>query len=336
MNKNPSQTSIKLITESNIDSLLIKPVTQKNFQDALFQALANKIKPTEYHRALEKGKEHLNQDDLDQALAHFEKAQALDPRAALPFYYLGQGQEKKGNLQNAVQKYQGGLKINPIDYRCLIGLLDLHLSAKEFELAYEVAKRIHQTYPVSSTRFLGLVNLSIQVKKFTDVLDYYEAFKQIQKREPRMNRVIVAGMLVCAKYFLICNEIEKCRSVLSDAIKVAQETGEILPEVLRYCIETKNYELALDLYGKLPDDLLKTFEVQFLYIQIKYEQGDMESVVSFGTPLLQHAEVSLSLYELLIEASRLVGRNEKSIAALVDDAEARFPAARESLQKLMI
>jgi tetratricopeptide (TPR) repeat protein len=265
----PSSTELAQISEANVDAILIKPFHFQAFQDAVHQALADKVKPSAYSALVEKAKGLFQNACYEEAAALFESSKALDPAPLLSYYYLGLIREKLGDLDGAIRIFEQGLVIDAKDFRCLNGSFDAHLAASRFAEAYEIAKRIHQDYPVSPARILDLVKLSVQTRRFVDVLDYCSIFEALEKKDQALSRTVVAGMLVCAKYLAIKGEREKGRETLESAAKISLEAAVLEGDVLRYFMETKNAGAGVAFHERLPTAVRERADIRHLFAELQ-------------------------------------------------------------------
>jgi tetratricopeptide (TPR) repeat protein len=193
----------------------------------------------------------------------------LDPAPLLSFYYLGLIREKLGDLDGAIRIFEQGLTLDAKDFRCLNGSFDAHLAASRFAEAYEIAKRIHQEYPVSPTRILDLVKLSVLTRRFVDILDYCSIFQALEEKDATLSRTVVAGMLVCAKYLAIKGERVKARETLESAAKISREAGVLESDVLRYFHETENSAAGVAFYEGLAESVRNRQDVRAIFAELQ-------------------------------------------------------------------
>ena len=69
--------------------------------------------PLRAEKDLEVGQYYMRKGDLDAAIDRFQDAAAAKPGYALPFRYLGEAQEKKGQKKQAIKSYQRYLDLYP-------------------------------------------------------------------------------------------------------------------------------------------------------------------------------------------------------------------------------
>ena len=74
--------------------------------------------PLRAEKDIEVGKHYMSNHDFDAAIDRFQDAVQAKPGFALPFFYLGEAQEKKGQKRLAVKSYRKYLDLDPhADYR---------------------------------------------------------------------------------------------------------------------------------------------------------------------------------------------------------------------------
>lgn len=69
--------------------------------------------PLRAERDIEVGKYYMNKGDVDAAIDRFQDAAESKPGYAIPFLYLGEAYEKKGQKKPAVKAYQRYLDLYP-------------------------------------------------------------------------------------------------------------------------------------------------------------------------------------------------------------------------------
>lgn len=321
----PSSSEMGRIAEKDVDAILLKPLHYQGFLECLWAAFAEKIKPSPYMIQIEKGKGCIKAGALEEAEIIFDSSRSLDPTPTLAFYYLGVIQETRGDLANAIFLFEQGLELNEKDYRCLTGLFDVRMKAEQFTEAYEIAKRIHVDFPVSPDRILDLVKLSVQMRRFEDVIDYCRIFQSLEGREEALGRVVVAGMLVCSKYLALKQERERSREVMKNASKIALESGVLAVDVLRYFVETEHFEDGREYYAKMPRAVQDSAEALEYYIEILHAGGNSVELLEIGGMLKRMSLPSPRLYTLLIDHSRKLKHSENTINALILEARKLFP-----------
>jgi tetratricopeptide (TPR) repeat protein len=87
-----------------------KPNTDSAAQSAPDQP---KWDPLRAEKDLEVGKYYMNKGDIDAAIDRFTDAADAKPGYAIPFRYLGEAYEKKGQKKPAVKAYQRYLDLYP-------------------------------------------------------------------------------------------------------------------------------------------------------------------------------------------------------------------------------
>lgn len=321
----PANSEKVMIAKSNVDAVLIKPVTGVNFAAACAQALEEKIRPSEFRKKIEIGKERLEAGDILAANQCFEEASRLRPDLALPSYYLGVAQLRIDAIEKAILFFEAALKIDPRDFRCLNAIFETRLRSSEHQLAYEAAAKMHQFYPVGVDNIIDLIKLSIYVKKYDDIVDYFEVFKSLKNRDPRLNRVVIAGMLICAKYMAQRGDGERCVEILSCVSKTALESKLLMLDVFRVMIELRQYSIADRYFSAIPAEMSDQREAKILFLELVAATEDSGGIAAYAMRLLKEGVKTPRIYRLAIEHSRQMNRSEKVISDLIEEANLAFP-----------
>jgi tetratricopeptide (TPR) repeat protein len=314
-----------MIAEANVDAVMIKPLNLQSAKEALFQAFTHKVKPSPYWSTLEKGKEHLNRTELEDAMRLFEEAKRFDPRPTLSYYYLGLIRQQQKRQEEALQSYQSGLALNPADYRCLNASLELRLERSEHSEAYAIAQRMHEHYPINARKLLDFVKLSISVGKFEDIPNYHRVFLNSEMADPKTARGMIAAMLVAGKSYAWREDHAKAVEVLRSASKLALKQKLLREESLRYWVETRIYDEAQAYYSELPATLKEDPAMQTLSLEAYHAVGDSNETLRHGTQLLKTGKAPARAYEIVIEHSRRIGRPVSVMNRLIAEAEESYP-----------
>lgn len=316
LSQGPSNVSLGMIAEDNVDAVLLKPFTMDSFRTAVEQAVAQKINPAPLWKLIETGKALIKKKQLDQALIVFEEAKAKFPNPPLAFYYLSQVYRTKGLLKEAIASIQEGLQGDPKDYRCLLLSVDLRVQQEDWSGAYQIAKQFHSEYPVNLKRIPDLVRLSVHLGKYEDIVDYTKIFKELERKDGAISKVVVAGLLVCSKFFLRKQDIKTCHDILKDTVKISMEQNVLKLDVYRYLIDSGLYSEADTFVSKLPVDVVTKPEVRLLTMELYKGSSRDELVLKEGHELLKSGFESDRALELMIESAIKLKRPESEIDQL--------------------
>jgi len=91
------------------------PPKPKTNTDSATQSAPDQPKwdPLRAEKDIEVGKYYMNKGDVDAAIDRFQDATDAKPGYAIPFRYLGEAYEKKGQKKPAVKAYQRYLDLYP-------------------------------------------------------------------------------------------------------------------------------------------------------------------------------------------------------------------------------
>ena len=86
---------------------------------------------------MERGKNYFNEENYDKAKVEFKNVIQIDPKAAEPYFYLGQIEEKRSEWLKAFRSYSKAVDLNPafVDARLRLG--KFYILAKEIDNASE-------------------------------------------------------------------------------------------------------------------------------------------------------------------------------------------------------
>jgi tetratricopeptide (TPR) repeat protein len=109
-----SSTAPKPAPPSAPESPRSKP-TKNNNKDAPIKSAPDQPTwdPLRAEKDLEVGQFYMKKGDLDAAIDRFQDAAAAKPGFAIPFRYLGEAQEKKGQKREAIKSYTRYLDLYP-------------------------------------------------------------------------------------------------------------------------------------------------------------------------------------------------------------------------------
>jgi two-component system chemotaxis response regulator CheY len=321
---NISQTAIAKAAEEDVDSFIIKPYTLQSIQENLVSSISFKIFPPPYHLKIDEGKELLKQNRLFEAYNCFQEAMELHPKPSLALFYLGYTKYLMMDKSEAVNKYNSGLAINSIHFKCLIGLFDLHMSQKQFEDAYAVVKKIAKYFPANPDRLVEIIRLAVITKNFDDMNMYYEVFTQLEARDPKVLSHMSAGLFVAGKYFLSLKDEVKAIT-LFDKIAISCAEVKVLKAIVMTLLENGKESEASRYMGRFPGDQLQSPEYLICDFLTTFNfSQDYNLMIQKGMDLYNHGIKDAEILKILINAFEKQGLNEKA-SLIIEDFKTLYP-----------
>jgi CheY-like chemotaxis protein len=299
---NVSQTAVAKAAEEDVDSFIIKPYTMQSIQENLLSTITFKVSPPAYNVKIDFGKELMAQQKLPEALQAFQEAQELHPKPSLALFYMGYVKFLMMDKNEAQTKYNSGLAINSIHFKCLVGLFDLQMNLKNFPEAYSVVKKIAKYFPANPDRLIEIIRLAVVTQNYDDMLMYYEVFTQLDERHPKVIAHIGAGLFVAGKYFMSVKDQKKALT-LFEKIAVSCPEPKILKGIILNLID-QNLESELGKYlTRFQGDQLKGPEYLLCdYLSSYAFSTDYNVAIQKGMDLYNHDYRDFHLLQTLLLA----------------------------------
>ncbi len=321
---NTSQSAVAQAAEEDIDAYILKPYTIESFMISLNQAIQIKVRPSDYLKLIQAGKELLEKNQFDDAMSTFRAAITKDSKPSLACFYEGLTHFKKTSLDGCEASYKKGIGFNKIHYKCLVGLFDLLMSSKKYEAAYEIVQKIVRFFPANPKRLSTVLKLAIQTKNYSDIDAFYQSFLKIDARNDELIKCVCAALIVCGKHFF---EIQDQKMGV-DLVQKASVTAARRPTILKKAIETLvQYDQVSEAKQilkrfSIPSEEDPHYAVGSLLISSKELKADI--VASRGQELLKKGINDLVVYRITIESFEKLGKRDRA-QELQDEAVKLYP-----------
>jgi tetratricopeptide (TPR) repeat protein len=309
---NTSQSAVAQAAEEDVDAYILKPYTLDSFSASVFRTIQAKVEPGDYLKMLQKGKDLLELNLLDESIQVFEKAISLNLKPSLAYYYLGQAQYRQGRIQEAEVSYQKGLCFNPVHYKCLVGLFDLLMAAQKYEAAYEVVQKIVQVFPANPKRLSLVLKLAIQTKHFEDVDQFYQEFRKIDERNDELVRSVCAALIVCGKHFLENGDAKTGLDLIHKASISAAGRHFILKKAIDTLVFHDQLEDAKGVLKRFASPTEEDPHYAVASLTIAKKELKPEFTAMRGQDLLKKGILELEIYQITIESLEKYGLKERA------------------------
>lgn len=324
LTSNTSQTAIAQAAEEEVDSYILKPFTLKNLRASLVRAVMEKVNPSEYARTIERGKAALFKGELEGAMKAFDEAIVQNPKPALAYFYKGQTELMRNALNSAEEDFRKGLEYCKIHYKCLVGLFDLLMSQKKDAEAYLVVRKIATYFPSNPKRLFQILKLTVVLKEFEDLVDYYEAFCNLPTRDRELTLQMCAALVVAGRYFLMNEDREKGLDFLNKAVISSAGMSAILSESILVLCDFNETEVAQEVLKRFaPDDQLKGPFAESV-LMIRFKTDPLMDVVNRGLQFLEKGVHNPQVFEKVISLLIANGSRSRAESVLVQ-AKKEYP-----------
>jgi CheY-like chemotaxis protein len=321
---NTSQSAVAAAAEEDVDTFIIKPYTLDSLKRTLTKAAIAKLYPSEYVKAIEKGKAELFGGKVDEALKTFDHAITLDPKPALACFYKGQAEDIKAALDTATKDFKKGLTFNKIHYKCLIGLYELMMKRKDYKEAYGVVKRVAQYFPANPKRLASVLRLAIMTESYEDVEAYYRIFTMIENRNDELIKYICSALIVTSRYYFMNKYNTRALELLEKAAISSAGKTSFLRYIIELMVEFDKHEEAKGVLKRYPPELQKGPEYQSMDLLIARKSLDTGILLQKGREMLKAGIQTSTIYEIMIEASARAGLSD-SVGELIRAASKKYP-----------
>ena len=331
---NTSQGAVARAAEEDVDSFILKPYTLETLKGGLVNAVIAKIYPTEYIKAIRKGKDQLFGGNVDEAVKTFQEAAKLDSIPTLAHFYLGYAQKMKKTLDLAEASFSEGLGLNKIHYKCLIGLFDLLIEEKRNSEAYDVVKRIAQYFPANPKRLASVLRLAIITEHYEDMEGYYRLFTQMEQRNDELVTYMCSALVVCGKYYLGRKHRQRAVEVFEKAAISCAGQTRFLKYIIEALVESDQHDAALPFFKRYQSKDTVSPAFKSLEFLVSFKKDELSSTLTKGQALMKLGVKDPLVYRYMIECCAKAGLNEAALD-IAGRATREFPAKQKEYDSVL-
>jgi tetratricopeptide (TPR) repeat protein len=316
--------------EETVDGMILKPFTFDLLLEVFATAMLRKLNPTPYEKLINEGQAHMRVKESEEALKLFRSAIPYSPKPALARYWEGQALEQLEQIDEALQCYELGLSHDPLHYRCLLGLFEGSFKNADNEKAYKTGQKLCAHHAVPFKHIPLLIRVSIRNKKFDEVLAFYKDADALHRVEPTATLSLAAGLVVCGMWML--KQGNKGQAL--DAFRKAEMSSQGNPKILlRIIVElaSKGFETEMKaMMSRLPEGIKDSPEIRLAELDFHLSHAGSEpKALQAALELIQLGQDSAKVYRVAIELSTKLGRKDKHVRELFDQAVAKHPELTE-------
>jgi DNA-binding NarL/FixJ family response regulator len=322
---NSQESTIAEAAEEEVDTYILKPFTLALLKEYLVRAVAAKLRPSPYRRAIDAGKAFLAAETAAKAEAEFQRATQLSKKPSLAYYYLGKACSLLAKYEAAEVSYETGLLHDALHYRCLTGLFDLLLEHKKDRQAFDVSRRLIAVFPVSPKRLDEILRLAVRNRDFDDIDRCYAVFREIHPRPPALTRTMTAALVVAGIDRLDrARDVKKSLELFSLAIIISERSPTALREIVTSLANRGLHPEAERFLREFPP--VSQRDPTYLAMEYLVLSGTatLSRTVEVGRKLVRDGISDPVIYQVLIRSSRKAGFAD-SAESLMHDAIKRWP-----------
>lgn len=331
---NSAESVVAEAAEEEVDSYILRPFTNNSIRFYLARACIGKLRPTGYRNQLNRGKQLLFDDKLEEALKVFGEAMTLDESPSLACYYQGLSYDKLGKVEHSEQSYKNGLIYNAIHYKCSVALFDFYANQGRAKDAYTVMKNLSQHFPISPQRLSKTIELAVRTQNFDDIEHYYAVFANLDERRNDVRKCVCAALIVAAMFRLRHSQNDIALELIQKATVTAAGSTPILREVVMMLVKFQQPSPAMSVLQRFPLDVRQQADYLCSDFAVLDISGNLEQVIVRGRKLLQEGVQDPLVHRIMIRREMEAGHAETA-ERLAIEAESIWPQESAAFQKAL-
>jgi Tfp pilus assembly protein PilF len=142
--------------------------------------------------------------------------------------------------------------------------------------------------------------LAIQTKHFSDVLEYYNVYQDLDHKPEKLQVIVNAALFTCGKFLMKQDQFDKAYQQFEKAVLCSKRNPELLAKCIDEMLKAKQSHLA--------EKLLKLFSQQDI-ITPKYKQLEFKvecfrltkpAILRLGVRMIEDEEADLYVFQTVI------------------------------------
>lgn len=319
---NISQSAVARAAEEDVDTFIIKPYTAQSIQEGLLSTVYQKVKPSDYIKKVEEGKNQITNGQYTEAEVTLNEAVKMNSKPSLALFYLGQAAYLKRHVELATGSYSQGISFNNIHYKCLVGLYEIFIEDQKFHEAYQIVRKISKYFPANPDRLSEIVRLAIRTENFQDMQDYYEMFISLEERIQSLTNYLGAGMFIAGKHCLLNGTLDTAFKYFDNIATSCSVYTKFLRAIVEILVEQDMVDYA--------DKYLRRFEATDRngidykvseYLVFAKSSKDDGAIIKNGLDLYNGHIKNILCMQALIEAMERSSFNPEKILSFKKEME---------------
>jgi len=190
-----SKSEFMKTVRAEVDHYIIKPVNAQQLGRMLDNIIRGITKPTNYEKAIFKGKYYLLNNDLKKSMRYFEIAEKVDPRAAPPYFYQGLICKRAGNIDGAESNYKKTLACESNYINALTELASIYKDKKDYKKLISCLTRASEIAPASFNLSLSLGIASSETNDTKSAEKYFKEASRLARNNKKKLRELLAAYI---------------------------------------------------------------------------------------------------------------------------------------------
>lgn len=320
-------------SEEQVDAFILRPFKFAYLSSIIHESIERKLVPSEYSRLIGVGIKYLELNKIEKAKSVFEDAIKKYEAPSIAHYYLGQCYVEEERLDDAELQYKKGIKFNPVHRHCLVGLMHLYESKKDFKNAYEVSRVIARFFPANAERLANAIRLAITIEEYDDILMFYKVYRSLRAKGLKVLDFMCSGLCVAGKHYLIIEDNENAIQCFKYVTEIYNGKVKYLRSIFENMAEFEKFEECALFLKSFPSYLKDTDEYSLCSYFGNLETMEPKSKIEEGLELLKKGIESFSLNLVLAKSYRELG-NQKEFDRIIIYMKKKWPMKMDRFKSL--
>ncbi|MFN8369757.1 MAG: hypothetical protein U0T83_03925 [Bacteriovoracaceae bacterium] len=325
-----------LAADAGVDAYITKPYTYDKLEKEFAKSVMDKVTPTHYLTKIEEAKIQLDNGNYEESLKILTAAKTLDPNPCLALYYEATIKYNQKDFTRAIELLKESIFHIPDHYKSLNLLLEIYINNNMNKEALEIIETLLKKYPPNPEKIPLYLKTFIRGEKYDSIIKFCDDFANYEEDNPHFKNYISAGLAITGKYFVTKKDKEHALSSLKKSQEYCNNNPNILASIANSYIQIDEPNEADKVLQKLTE--AGNSNPQFLVLDLEIRNKILPPTETFkmGMDLLKKGIKDPKVYEILIQNSIILKRDEAKTRELVEEGSATHPTKKNEFEKIFI
>lgn len=316
-----------------VDSIIFKPFTAQGVKEVLIEAILPKVSPSPFDVGLAIARKALKSGAGAEALGALEKLKEQKPDSVELHSLMGRGLFLEKKLQESEEVFKKALALSEDHYKSMTGYYQVLMEQKKYLEAYQVALKVTEKFPLSTQTLSEFVHLAVMTKNYSEILRYYEKFKELEQSDEKLTKFMAAGLVILGKFYIREEQIDNAIKYFDSAIRLTPQNVLLVCNVIRDLYANDRVDHADNVLKQLSVEVLNSEMMRITQVEMEAEYGSPADAVTLSMKLIKEDISSLTLFRIAILKSIEIGRSKGAVEGILEKARQEFPDDVADLEK---
>ena len=272
---------VVLASEVGIDGYLLKPFSYEDFTEAIKNICLARSKPNQVNLLINKGLEHLGNQELEAAFDAFKAAEEANPNSARAIGGLARIAALRDQPAEAIELYNKSIRLNPEYVDAYRGLVELHLVHGPVDRLISLAESVNNLSPGNPKYTLILAKAYLEKRNLRKSDKYF-------KMSIRLSPKLAEAYKGLGKINMIQEDYKSAMKNFGKALDLDKTDVSILNSLGLSYVKLEQFEQGIEKYRAAlkirPHDARILFNLGYA----KEKIGDIEQAIFYYQQSLSH------------------------------------------------